>query len=342
MGNHQSSSQKDTTPNIPKKHVGHMKINSTSIIDGPNIIISIDEKNTTAFLDTGANGCFIHTQLISHPELVTEDAEEVKLAETNTTRICQSIQLEFKIGNNVFSHKFYILPNLITPILLGYDWMKENKAIIDANNNLMFYGRQLRHFIPLNTNLVSTTQFQEIDQIDIATIEHNFPQEYIPEFEQLLKDFPNLFKTNPLQQTVGEVQKIELLENKITHIPQYKLSPSKEEFATKQIKYMLEQNLIEESTSPYNAPIVVVEYKETNKEPRFCTDFKKLNQITKDSYCASLNITDLVKNVKNNKVFCKLDLKKGYWQVPLSEECKPLTAFTGPDGRHWQYKVMPF
>lgn len=131
-------------------------------------------------------------------------------------------------------------------------------------------------------------------------------------------------------------------ENKITHIPQYKLFPSKEEFATKQIKYMLEQNLIEESTSPYNAPIVVVEYKETNKEPRFCTDFKKLNQITKDSYCESLNITDLVKNVKNNKIFCKLDLKKGYWQVPLSEECKPLTAFTGPDGRHWQYKVMPF
>lgn len=84
--------------------------------------------------------------------------------------------------------------------------------------------------------------------------------------------------------------------------------PQRKSLQKKQIKYMLEQDLIEESTSPYNAPIVVVEYKDSNKEPRFCTDFKKLNQITKDSYCACLNITDLVKNVKNNIFFLQIEL----------------------------------
>lgn len=142
----------------------------------------------------------------------------------------------------------------------------------------------------------------------MTLVTHNFPPEYLTEFEKVIQEFSTLFNTHPLQQTTAEVHQIELSENKITNVPQYKLSPSKEEFAKKQIKYMLEQDLIEESTSPYNAPIVVVEYTDSNKEPRFCTDFKKLNQITKDSYCASLNITNLVKNVKNNKFFLQIEL----------------------------------
>ena len=37
----------------------------------------------------------------------------------------------------------------------------------------------------------------------------------------------------------------------------------------------------------------------------------------------------------------KLDLLKGYWQVPLSSRSKKISAFTTPDGL-FQYKVMPF
>ncbi len=36
-----------------------------------------------------------------------------------------------------------------------------------------------------------------------------------------------------------------------------------------------------------------------------------------------------------------LDLTKGYWQVPLSDDAKPKTAFSTPSG-HWQYRVLPF
>ncbi|XP_066969145.1 uncharacterized protein [Macrobrachium rosenbergii] len=37
----------------------------------------------------------------------------------------------------------------------------------------------------------------------------------------------------------------------------------------------------------------------------------------------------------------KIDLEKGYWQVPLSPESRPPTAFTTPSG-HYQCRVMPF
>ena len=37
----------------------------------------------------------------------------------------------------------------------------------------------------------------------------------------------------------------------------------------------------------------------------------------------------------------KFDLLKGYWQVPLTERAKEVSAFVTPDGL-FQYCVMPF
>ena len=37
----------------------------------------------------------------------------------------------------------------------------------------------------------------------------------------------------------------------------------------------------------------------------------------------------------------KFDLLKGYWQVPLTDRAKEVSAFVTPDG-FYQYKVMPF
>ena len=37
----------------------------------------------------------------------------------------------------------------------------------------------------------------------------------------------------------------------------------------------------------------------------------------------------------------KIDLTKGYWQIPLSDEAKPLSAFVTPFGQY-QFRVMPF
>ncbi|GFT19493.1 retrovirus-related Pol polyprotein from transposon 297 [Trichonephila clavipes] len=36
-----------------------------------------------------------------------------------------------------------------------------------------------------------------------------------------------------------------------------------------------------------------------------------------------------------------LDLTKGYWQIPVKDEAKPLTAFVTHSG-HYQWKIMPF
>lgn len=105
-----------------------------------------------------------------------------------------------------------------------------------------------------------------------------------------------------------------------------------------QLKDMEDQQIIEDSVSPYSAPIVMIP---KDKDYRFCVDYLRLNEAMFDEECSRLNIKDLI-DLVGDKIFTSLDLKKGYWQVRLSEESKEFTAFTTPNGLRKQFRVVPF
>ena len=75
---------------------------------------------------------------------------------------------------------------------------------------------------------------------------------------------------------------------------------------------------------------------------RFCIDLRKLNNRTmKDSYSLP-RIEHVLDQLLGSTIFTTLDLKAGYWQVEMVEECKPYTAFTcGPLG-FYECETMPF
>ena len=50
---------------------------------------------------------------------------------------------------------------------------------------------------------------------------------------------------------------------------------------------------------------------------------------------------DCIDKIGNSKYITKFDLLKGFWQIPLTERAKEISAFITPDGLY-HYKVMPF
>ncbi|KAL1265361.1 hypothetical protein QQF64_003388 [Cirrhinus molitorella] len=50
---------------------------------------------------------------------------------------------------------------------------------------------------------------------------------------------------------------------------------------------------------------------------------------------------ELLDRLGRARFISTLDLTKGYWQVELTKEAKPKTAFSTPSG-HWQYRTLPF
>lgn len=161
------------------------------------------------------------------------------------------------------------------------------------------------------------------------------------QFQDLIHKYSEVFdNVNPLKQTNAIQHDIKLKSNKIVSLRQYKVSEKKQELIKSQISDMLENNIIEESTSPYSSPVLMVDRE--GKEPRFCVDFQKLNMITEDEECQPLDIKELISRLGDNTIFSTMDLLRGYWQIPLSEESKKYTAFMSPDNNKFQFKVLPF
>ena len=118
------------------------------------------------------------------------------------------------------------------------------------------------------------------------------------------------------------------------------MSPEVKDIMYRQIDEMLSAGVIEPSSSSYSSP-VVIDRKE-GKKPRFCIDFKLINKITVDEPSVLPKIHDTIKDLGSSTIFSVLDLKSGYWQVPLDPSSKPYTAFSTPDGALYQFTVMPF
>ena len=119
----------------------------------------------------------------------------------------------------------------------------------------------------------------------------------------------------------------------------YRINPIKLDQMRKEIDYMLKNKIIEPSSSSWSSPCVLVP--KSDGTFRFCTDYRKVNLLTKSDSFPLPRIEDCIDRIGNSKYVTKMDLLKGYWQVPLTDRAKQLSAFITPDDLY-QYQVMPF
>ena len=107
--------------------------------------------------------------------------------------------------------------------------------------------------------------------------------------------------------------------------PYHRQNPAVRREEMAQVQQMLSSNVIHPSNSPWASPVVMVRKKDGSL--CFCVDFRQLNAATVKDAHPLPRIDDLLDALLGAKWFSTLDLKSGYWQVPITQQDKAKTAF---------------
>ena len=182
----------------------------------------------------------------------------------------------------------------------------------------------------------SLTNSEVLSNPLLATSHLTSPQQ--EDLALLLQEYSSLFGDTPSQCPLL-CHDVNVKDASPVRQPPYRLNQEKRDFLQQEIQRLRDQGLIEPSLSPWASPVVMVP--KPDGTLRLCIDYRRVNAVTEPDCHPLPRIDDIIDEVGRAAFVSTLDLTQGYYQVPLSERARPISAFITPDGL-WQWRVMPF
>ena len=156
--------------------------------------------------------------------------------------------------------------------------------------------------------------------------------------DEVLEGYREVLSTKP-----GRTCEAELVIRTGSHDPvrshPYRVPPQWKDEVKHQIDKLLEWGIIRPSTSPWSSSIVTPKKKDGGV--RVCIDYRAVNAVTEpDPYQMPL-IEEILDMLATAKFLSKIDLTKGFHQIPIHSDDCCKTAFCTPWGK-FEYCFMPF
>jgi cleavage and polyadenylation specificity factor subunit 1 len=274
-------------------------------------------------VDSGAEICVFPAS--DADKKFNNDGENLLAANGSAIRTYGSRNLALQFGNSRFTQDF-VLADVQQPIL-GANFFARNHLLIDLA------GARI-------------TRFEDWSHIPAAYSEQDEKERGLHEirrnvYETLLAKFPELL--------VHTIRPKEEVKHKAEHhidtsgpplhararrLDGEKLAAAKEEF-----RLLEEDGVVRRSDSPWASPLHCVPKKDGSWRP--CGDYRRLNTATTDDRYPLPHIQSFNEHLCGKRVFSSLDLRKGYYQIPVRGEDVPKTAVITPFGL-FEFLRMPF
>lgn len=291
----------------------------------PYLKVDVLGTKILGLLDSGATNTILGGRgwnLLKGLNLLLDKSGVVEVANGHSCQSIGILEIPFQLENRVNIIKTLVIPEMNHVLILGADFWRTMGIVPD-----------LRH---------GSWKFSTVNSVNVDSIALKSENDLTPEQRQQL----NQLVEHCFREMGEKLGCTTLVEHEIKTdakpIKQryYPVSPVMQGHINRELDKLLEEGIIEKSTSPWSSPILLVKKKDNTY--RFCVDYRKLNQVTeKDAYPLPY-ISNTLDKLKNAKYLSSLDIKSAYFQVPLSESSRPLTAFTVPNRGLYQFRRLPW
>ena len=305
--------------------------------------LSLNGRPMELLVDTGASVSLIHQKFIRPTDPVTRAQVNLSTAKVGgSLDVVGSVELETEIFGVSSPQIFYVISDLNHDGIIGRDLLSDRDLVIDSRLNMVLPSRQHQvsvvdfpdsppPIIPIdqasttnhwrdsckffNENLVPLEISESVDATTLFTSPTTEPARVDP-IKLFLKKDALPTRSAPLHQ--GPVLAAELKE---------------------QVKKLEELDMIEKiKHHDWSSPAFLV--KKGDSRFRMVINYRSLNSNLHDDGYPLPTPKDIFMSLGDSGLYTLLDLRDGFWNLPLDESSRHLTTFVTTSGIY-QWKRLP-
>ena len=336
--------------NLTKEDVG----SDPAVIQGTLYIL---ETPVHVLIDPGSTHSFMSHALAESLEVKTKPMGCPMVVSTPMGKSMKTSEIiekcEISMSNIQFQADLILLEVYDFDVILGMDFLAKNDANIDCRRKIMTIRKPDGGWVkfrgqgdPKISKMISAMKavklmsqgahgyiaYARLEKGELPNLnEVRVVQEYKDVFPE---DLPGLPPPREIEFSIELVPGTQPIS-----IPPYRMALVEMKELKSQLQELTDKGFIQPSTSTWGAPVLFVKKKDGSM--RMCIDYRQLNKATIKNKYPLPRIDELFDQLQGAKVFSKIDLRSGYYQLRIKPDDISKAAFRTRYG-HFEYLVMPF
>jgi len=310
------------------------------------VILRLKSGDVPALVDTGAQFSCVRSEVVEYLYHVGDPCPfkscsvNCVLADGTRFSVSNAVTLQVKLLDFTWKHEFKVLNGGPFPVILGLDFLKRTSMVVDLAAKTYSFGFAPHRVGSLGGACESVQGGPFLRDLVAQICDGVGGRDGGPghlSVDTLALEFPALF--SPVLGTAScEPYEIELSDAGPVRSAPYRCAPPKAAVFKAMVNDLLEQGVVRPSKSPYASPAFLVSKRDGGF--RLVVDYRKVNtRVVFDSYPMP-TIEQALDQFAGASVFSVLDLNSAYYQIPLSERSRRITAFCTPFGL-FEFNKLP-